>query len=126
LPLAWKPPIRHCVARQDAEEIRADGALGTTRSDHVPFDSRYSPTLVGNVSEPVVPSAMHEPERVQAPRCNGTEIPMEGSPVTCGTADWVPQLANTRAPAPSNAPRRHARGAWASSRLMGYAFVGEF
>lgn len=117
------PPIRHSVARHDAEVISEEGAFGTTSDDHVPLDSRYSPTVVGSESDPVVPRAMHEPESVQALVCSGTEMLIEGKPVTCSDA-WVAQLASARAPTPSNAPSRHAREAFATSRLIEmYAFV---
>jgi hypothetical protein len=73
--------MRHSVARHDAEVMNDEGALGTTREDHVPFASRYSPTLEGERSDPVVPRAMHEPESVHALVCSGTAIPIEGKPV---------------------------------------------
>jgi hypothetical protein len=58
--------MRHSVAKHD-EDVKIDeGALGTTSKDHVPFASRYSPTLEGAVFEPVVPKAMHEFEPVHA------------------------------------------------------------
>ena len=114
--------MRHSVARQEADVMREEGALGTTSEDHVPSGSRYSPTLVGTASDPVVPMAMHDPESVQALVCSGTEMPMEGRPVTCSDVAFT-QLASARALTPSKAPRRHTRGGFAVSRLMVHAFV---
>jgi len=111
------PPMRHSVARHDAEVMSEDDALGTTSEDQVPLDSRYSPTLVGGRFEPVVPSAIHEPDNVQALVCSGTEIPSEGSPVTCGDGCWA-QLASARALTMSKTQSRQARGTFNCSRLI--------
>jgi hypothetical protein len=94
-----------------------EGALGVTSGDHVPFASRYSPTLVGIESDPVVPSAMHESDVVQALVCRGTEIPMDGKPETCVEV-VVAQLARRRPLRHRSAPSRHAWGPFDRCRLM--------
>lgn len=93
-PDGWTPPIRHVVDTHELDVSIDDGALGTTSGDHAPFDWRYSPTEVGGVVEPVVPTAMQESDVVQALRRSGTEMLIEGIPVTLGT-DAVVQLAST-------------------------------
>lgn len=82
LPAGSTPPITHVVETHELEVSIDDGALGTTSEDQVPFDSRYSPTDVGGVEELVVPMAMHESDVVHALRWSGTEMPIEGMPVT--------------------------------------------
>jgi hypothetical protein len=90
------PPTRHSVERHDADVMSDEGAAGTSRAFHTPLDSRYSPTLDGAILDPVVPTAMHEPDVVHAVTRKGTEIPMDGTPVTCRTV-WVVQLASVSA-----------------------------
>ena len=107
MPVGESPPIRHCVERHDADVINDEGAAGTAREFHTPLDSRYSPTLDGVVLEPVVPTAMHDPEVVHAVRRSGTEMPMEGNPMTC-KVDCVMQPARVSALAAASTPTHHA------------------
>lgn len=106
------------MLQHDAEVITDDGALGTTRDDQVPLFSRYSPTAEGVRFAPVVPIATHEPVVVQATVWRGTEIPMEGKPVTGATATALLQPASKRAAAPTTAIARHDVRTLAGARLM--------
>jgi len=110
------PPTRQFVARHDAVVTSEEGAAGTSSTFHVPFDSRYSPTLVGAVLEPVVPTAMHEPDVVHAVTRKGTEMPIDGTPETCST-DCVVQLARARALAAVTTLNHHALRAF-TARLF--------
>jgi hypothetical protein len=106
------------VLQHDAVVITDDGALGTTSDDHVPSFSRYSPTDDGARSDPVVPRATHEPVVVQATVWRGTEIPMEGIPVTQTIATELVHPASSRAPTHATAIARHDARTLAGSRLM--------